>query len=486
MRVCDEYAERNDIVIVDRYIDRAMTGTNDNRKDFQRMLKDSNKKAWDVVLVYKFDRFSRNKYETAIHKKTLKDNGIKLISATENIPDSPEGIILESMLEGMAEYYSAELSQKVSRGMRESRLKGQFTGGKIPYGFKVENKKVYIDDDEAHIVRYIYSQYANDVFVKDILANLKEKGITNRGKPFAKTTVYNLLQNEKYSGIVRHGEDIFDNIYPRIVPKDIFDIVRKKAEQNHFGKHDSSVQYILKNKIRCGYCGKSIISETGTARDGSVRRYYKCNGRKLNHNCNKSIIQKEILEEIIIKTTIKVLYSPQNLSEIADKILTAQIKKETDNSVVNILTKEIQEIQKSLNNILAAIEKGIVNNTTKNRMEELELQLEEKQEKLLIEKSREKVKITKAEIVKHIKTALKKEPKQMINLLVNHIILYDDKVEIYYNYTDKRRPDDDDHQVFLFYSETFEKTYSYEKFKFYINENKTYYFGVKMQVELYI
>ena len=94
LHVCQDYAKRNDITIVATYIDRAMTGTNDKRSDFQRLLRDSNKQAWDYVLVYKLDRFSRNKYEMAIHKKTLKDNGIKLISAMENIPDTPEGIIL--------------------------------------------------------------------------------------------------------------------------------------------------------------------------------------------------------------------------------------------------------------------------------------------------------------------------------------------------------------------------------------------------------
>jgi DNA invertase Pin-like site-specific DNA recombinase len=163
LHVCREYAERNDIVIVDTYIDRAMSGTNDNRADFQRMIKDSSKRAWDLVLVYKLDRFSRNKYETAMHKKTLKDNGIKLISAMENIPDTPEGIILESLLEGMAEYYSAELSQKVTRGMRETRAKGKFTGGTVPYGYKVIDQKLYINDDEAEIVRNIYEQYANGI-----------------------------------------------------------------------------------------------------------------------------------------------------------------------------------------------------------------------------------------------------------------------------------------------------------------------------------
>lgn len=123
IRVCKEFAERNGIKIVAVYYDKAMSGTNDNRDDFQRMLKDSDKKEWDLVLVYKLDRFSRNKYEMAIHRKHLKDNGVKIVSAMENIPDSPEGILLESLLEGMNQYYSEELSQKTKRGMNETRLK---------------------------------------------------------------------------------------------------------------------------------------------------------------------------------------------------------------------------------------------------------------------------------------------------------------------------------------------------------------------------
>ncbi len=152
LRVCEEYAQKNNILILGTYIDRAMTGTNDNRPDFQKMIKDSNRREWELVLVYKLDRFSRNKYEMAVHKKTLKDNGVRVISATEYIPDSPEAIILESMLEGYAEYYSAELSQKVKRGMKETRLKGNFTGGTIIYGYKVENHKVTIDEEKAEVV----------------------------------------------------------------------------------------------------------------------------------------------------------------------------------------------------------------------------------------------------------------------------------------------------------------------------------------------
>ena len=165
LRVCREYAQRNNIVILDTYIDRAMTGTNDNRPDFQRMLRDSARRRWDYVLVYKLDRFSRNKYETAIHKKTLHDNGVKVLSAMENIPDTPEGIILESLLEGMNQYYSAELSQKIKRGMRETRLKGHFQGGCPPYGYKLDGQKIVIDEEAVLNVRYIFTEYSKGVHV---------------------------------------------------------------------------------------------------------------------------------------------------------------------------------------------------------------------------------------------------------------------------------------------------------------------------------
>lgn len=233
LRVCEEYAQKNNILILDTYIDRAMTGTNDNRPDFQRMIKDSSRKEWNFILVYKLDRFSRNKYESAIHKKTLKDNGVKVLSAMENIPDTPEGIILESLLEGMNVYYSAELSQKVKRGMRETRLKGFYQGGGLPYGYKVVDRKVVIDETKAETVRFMYDSYSKGVTVKTMIAELTAKGILYKGKPFAPNTVYGILGNEKYSGSYRKDDEIIDNIYPQLIPTDTYQKVREKAEKTN-------------------------------------------------------------------------------------------------------------------------------------------------------------------------------------------------------------------------------------------------------------
>ena len=160
IRVCKQFAEKNDIVIVDTYIDRAMTGTNDNRVAFQKMLKDSANKQFSVVLVYKLDRFARNKYESVVNKKTLLDNGVKLVSAMENIPDTPEGTLMEALLEGFNQYFSEELRQKVNRGLKESWLKGNATGGSHIFGYDIVNKKYVINEYEANIVNMVFTQYS--------------------------------------------------------------------------------------------------------------------------------------------------------------------------------------------------------------------------------------------------------------------------------------------------------------------------------------
>mgnify|MGYP002797286510 FL=1 len=411
LRVCEQYAKNNDILILKTYIDRAMTGTNDNRPDFQQMIKDSANKEWQNIIVYKLDRFSRNKYETAKYKKILKDNGVKLLSAMENIPDTPEGIILESLLEGMAEYYSAELSQKVKRGMNETRLKGNFTGGNLIYGYKVENHKVVINEEQAKVVRYIYEQYALGVYVKDIIADLTEKHIFNHGNPFARNTIYNILKNEKYSGVYRFNNQTFENMYPQIVSTEIYEKVRQKTNQNKYGKRSIEVVYLLRNKLKCGYCGEPISAECGTTNQGKKRRYYKCLGKKRHTtNCNKQTIRKEILEDLVIKILIEQLNNPKTLDKIVNNILKVQESEDCGNILLTSLNKEKIEIQKILDNVMKAVEQGVVNNTTNKRMTELEKKLEDIERQIIVEKSKTNFKLTKEDIVNYFNCLLYTSP----------------------------------------------------------------------------
>lgn len=442
LRVCNDYAERNDLKIVGTYIDRAMTGKNDNRKDFQRMLRDCSKHEWEIVLVYKLDRFSRNKYEMAMHRKTLRDNGVRLVSAMENIPDSPEGIILESLLEGMAEYYSAELAQKVRRGQIESLNKGHWLGGQTPYGYKVVDKKLVIDEDQAEVVKYIYRQYAAGVIVKDIIKDLTQKGIFNKGKPFTRSTMYYLLVNEKYSGVFRYNGETYLNICPKLLPDPLYNKVHALMLQNQFGTKSVEVNYLLRGKVYCGYCGHQIIAESGTSMTGVVKRYYKCGGRKANSGCQKKNIRKEDLENLVIDVTVEMFQQENNLELIADEIMKIYESKQKEQSVLNLLTSELQETQRSIENLLTAIQQGIITSSTKTRLEELEIKADELKLQISKEQSKLENRISRELIMQYLRTGIKKSAQVLIDWLIDKIVLYDDKIEIFYLYTEKTDPDD--------------------------------------------
>ena len=454
LRVCQEYAKSNNIIILDTYIDRAMTGRNDNRPAFQKMLKDSSNGNWDYVLVYKFDRFSRNKYETAIHKKTLKDNGVKLMSATEYLPDTPEAIIIESMFEGYAEYYSVELAVKTKRGMRELRIKGNFQGGYVPFGYKVENKKLVIDPEKAEAVKYIFEEYLMGTEIKDIIANLTARGIYNRGKPLARTTVYNMLKFEKYTGIYQYEDEIYDNMYPQIIPTELFEKVNSKAKKNHYGRKSEKTEYLLRGKLKCGYCGRPISAETGTTRSGKVNHYYKCLGRR-EHNCNKQTVPQEFIENLVIDSIMEALCNRNVLSLMVNKILEMQELKKDDNYDLKCLLQEKKQTETALNNLVNALERGVCSNTTNKRLHELEEKLESIEREIIIAESKKSFEISEEQIREYFKDSIKLEAKALINKLIDRIELFDDEVKIYYNSPINNSPDEN--QGFCFYTSKIEE-----------------------------
>lgn len=347
LHVCNQYAKANDLIVVDTYIDRATTGTNDNRAAFQQMLKDSETSVWDVVLVYAIDRFGRNSIEVAINKQRLKSNKKVLISATQRTSENLDGtknldgILLENVYIGIAEYYSAELSQKILRGLKESRRKGQFCGGKVPYGYYVKDKKLHIDEEKAKIVRFIYEQYASGVYVPNIICKLNEKGVLHNGKPFLPNAIYGILRNKRYVGVTEIRNEIYDNIYPQIVPKELFDKIKKKLSKNKLGSRSVKETYLLRNKTKCGCCGNSICAECGTARSGDVIRYYKCIGRKKYRNgCTKQPVRKEYLEELVLNSVIRAMQDEKTINTLIQGLMQVQEKANAEQATLKLLEKE--------------------------------------------------------------------------------------------------------------------------------------------------
>ena len=227
LRECKAFAERKGITIVGSFVDRAISGREaENRLEFQRMIKDSEKGIFDVIIVWKLDRFARNRYDSAHYKATLRKNGVKVISATEAISEGAEGILLESLLEGLAEYYSVELGVKVSRGLTENALKTRHNGGIIPYGLMVNEEQQYQPDPlTAPAVREIFERYAAGDSVADIRESLSQRGIKTKtgGSQLNFNSIRNMLQNRKYLGEYRYGETIVSGAYPAVVTQELFD-----------------------------------------------------------------------------------------------------------------------------------------------------------------------------------------------------------------------------------------------------------------------
>lgn len=224
-----DYAAAHGYTIVHEYVDRAKSGRTDNRAEFQQMLKDTAKRQFSVIILWKVDRFGRNREEIAINKMKCRKNGVRVEYVAETIPDSPEGVILESVLEGFAEYYSLQLSQNIRRGRAESAEKCQSLGGNRPLGYKTgPDKKFVIDENTAPTVKMIFTMYADGKTVTEIVDKLNELGLrTLRGGPFTKNSLHSILKNKKYIGIYEYqGREIKDGV-PRIIEDDVFNKVQE-------------------------------------------------------------------------------------------------------------------------------------------------------------------------------------------------------------------------------------------------------------------
>ncbi|MDD3232220.1 MAG: recombinase family protein [Clostridia bacterium] len=448
LRVCREFAKKNNFVIVKEYIDRAMTGTNDNRPAFQQMLYESKQKGFDFVLVYKFDRFARSRHDSAVNKAILKKNGIKVISATELITDSPEGIILEGMLESFAEYYSAELAQKVKRGLKESRIKGQFTGGVCPFGYYVENKKVFVNEKQAELVKIIFNDYFSGLLIKDIVKKLNDKGIKNAyGKDWNINAISRILRNENYKGIVSADDTIYTNIFPAIIEEHIFDDVneRLKVSKRTSAHHKTEVNYLLSGKLICGNCGALMTGDSGKGKMGNIYNYYKCFTKKKNKNvCEKKSLVKQEIEDYVIKAT-ELFLQQVNLKALA-KVITDKYNDDLkQDSIMQGLQKELQDNNKKLKNLLVALENGIFNETTNTRMQELEIAKKELEQKianrsLLTLKPFDETQVFEyLNSFKNVDTTKEKERQRLVDLFVNRVVSYDNKpTEIYFNVSDDK------------------------------------------------
>ncbi len=376
LRECHEYAVKNEYLILEEYCDRALTGKTDNRAGFQKMIRDAKNNKFNYVLVYKLDRFARNRYDSAMYKNMLKKHNIKVISIKENISDSPEGIILESVLEGMAEYYSANLSQNIKRGMTENALQCKFNGSGCPLGYKITPDKHFeIDPIGAKIVKEIFVMYSEAKTSSEIINYCNEKGYkTSKGQGFNKNSIIRILTNEKYIGTYKHGDIVIENGIPSIIDKALFDKVQTMVAKNYTSRARSKaiVDYLLSGKLYCGHCKENMIGISGTSKSGKKHYYYECTTHRARKTCDKSAERKEPLEDIVVKTIVEKVLTDENIELIATNVMRLIAEDIADNTELKYYEDELKNTQKQITNLVNVIAGGLTNKSVADRLTELE------------------------------------------------------------------------------------------------------------------
>jgi Site-specific recombinases, DNA invertase Pin homologs len=447
IRICREYAEKNDLTIVGEYIDRAKSARSDKRADFQKMLADSAKRKFSAVLMYKSDRFARNADEAAINRQKLKKNGVQLLYAAEYIPEGPEGIILRAILEGYNEYYSAELALKLGRGMNENALKCKSNGSVTPLGYKVNENGYYeINPETAPAVKKIFEMYAKGETMAEICKTMNGLGIkTNTGGKFGKSTLSRMFEKQIYIGTYQFKDITIENGVPAIIEPEIFERVQERAKMNKNNPNKfkpNREDYILSGKLYCGICEKPMTGKSGVGRHGGKFYYYGCAG-KSKKECTKETVRKQWLEDVVIEETRSRILNPDVINQLSESVEEILSKSKEANPKIPMLTAKLAETEKSLEGIIKAIEMGIITETTKDRLLTLEAEKANLTQTIDEEESHYApitAKSVRAVLKRMINTKDKTEEelrKGIAEIFIHKCFLWEDRLIIAYNITDK-------------------------------------------------
>ena len=388
LRECREYAERNNMTIVGTYIDRALSAKTADRPEFQHMIKDSAKELFEIVLVWKLDRFSRDRYDSAHYKHILKKNG-----------------------------------------------------GGVPLGYLLDKKaqKLAIDPTTAPLVVEIFEKYADGKTVRSIVEDFNARGLrTKKGQPFNINSFSSLLKNRKYIGEYRYQDVVIEGGVPAIVPEDLFNRVQERMEKNRHAPAMAKAKedYLLTTKLFCGKCERMMVGESGKSHTGAMHYYYKCSGAKRLKDCDKKAVRKDWIERVVVRLTMQRVMDEEKINRLIDAILVMQ---EQEDTTTPALRSQLAETESSIGNILKAIEQGIFTPSTKQRLDELEAR---KEEMLVNIQTAElqKPKLTREQMTawfeqfRHGDPANRDFQKRLIDTFVNAVYVFDDKLVLTYNY----------------------------------------------------
>lgn len=452
LKACKVFAERQGIEVVGTYEDRALTGTSDRRPGFQKMIRDAERGDWDYVIVYTLDRFARDRYDSAVYKRQLKTCGVKVLSAMENISDDPTGVLMESLLEGLAEYYSKELSRKITRGMDDNASKCM-VNGLLPLGYIRDEKGQYaIDETEAELVREIYRRVDEGELQSRIIADLNLRGLrTKLKKPWTRSSFDRILCNERYTGVYIYKDIRIPGGIPQIIDQELFDAVQHRLHTKNNPRstspqrrrRDASI-YLLTGKLYCGHCKSPMIGVSGKSQAATPYYYYVCKEKRSNHTCDKKPVRREKIEYSIAAALKNTMLTDQAITALADAAIAHQ-HKNAEHSDIAFLRDRLAEINTAIKNIVSAIEAGIFSSATQKRLADLESEQATVTHQLAAAERDAANALTKDDIVAALKTFQngdlndKDYQETLIDTFLIAAYLYDDEMKIVFNLGGKQQ-----------------------------------------------
>lgn len=362
LRVCRDWCKSNGVSIVREYWDKALSGRTDKRPWFQSMIRNAPES--DLVVVYAMDRFSRDQYDAPIYKKALSDCGVRVVSATESIDASPEGVFMEKVMEGWAAYYSLNLSRSVMRGMTGNAMKCKVNGVGV-IGYRTGADGCYeIDPDEAAIVREVFTRYVKGDSANAIAADLAAHGVKGpRGKPFSACNCYTMIHNRKYIGEYSWGDVVVPDGMPAIVDTRLFaaaqEVVPKKRR-----KDEEWAEYALTGKLWCGTCGKPMRGVSGRGHKGKKYDYYKCPTK----GCAKAV-PKNAIEKAIESGVESMMRDPEIADAVARRACACYDTSALD-ARIKAAESALEEARGGVSNIEDAICRGVLTDGLMRRLEE--------------------------------------------------------------------------------------------------------------------
>lgn len=451
-----EYAEHHGYHIIKEYDDPAYSGTRDDRPAFQLMLYEVEKLRPAYLILWKTDRLSRDRIDAVMAKKRLRECGVKIVYVAESIPDDDEAtqILMESIYEAMAASFIVSHRKNVVRGMTYNAENAFYNGVKmLGYVGEVDHK-YEVDQATAPTVRRIFKEYTEGVPMQKICDSLNNAGQkTIRGNKFTVNSLRNILVNRAYIGEYKFGKTLIPDGMPRLIDDETFQKAQAKLEANKRGgkgaikKLHPEIEiedYWLTGKICCGLCGGTMQGVSGTSRSGSLYYYYSCiNYRK--HTCTLKYQRKELMEKIVLYILDDLINDPALRIIIAEKCYAYHQAQNDDNGAYEAsIRAQLKDVEGKLNNLVKAIEAGIFNSTTAERMNVLENQKSMLNDALLAEQNRKKCDLTLNTIVKFLSSLVgdinnPDTRRRLLEFFIDKIYVYPDKMVLTFYYTDDRR-----------------------------------------------